>query len=320
MSDAQNVIRNEARLQQQIRPKRRRRWIGISAVILIVILLLGVFGISGYVGWNLTHPVKDPLEAKPEDLQLAYTNVEFNSAYDETLLRGWLIPAGDTKDRIVIFSHGFRGNRSGEKPALPTAKALKEQGIASLLFDFRNSGESEGTVTSVGLYEKSDLLAAINYAKSLGYTKIGLVGYSMGAVVSLNAAPEASDVQAVIADSPFADLRPYLEENLPVWSNLPAFPFTPLVIWETTLMTGLDPDKVRPIESITKLKDKPVMLIHTTNDGKIPASNSEQLMKASGSPNTSLWLVEGDKHVGAYDVKPDEYLAKVTQFFSNNLK
>ncbi|WP_442603268.1 alpha/beta hydrolase [Paenibacillus sp. KN14-4R] len=320
MSEAPNMLPNKVRIQQQSKPKRRRRWIGISAIIFAMIVILGVTGISGFVGWNLTHPAKDPITNKPEKLQMTYTNVQFNSAYDDTLLRGWLIPAGDNKDRIVIFSHGYRGNRSGEKPALPTAQALQKQGIASLLFDFRNSGESEGTVTSVGLFEKSDLIAAVNYAKSLGYTKIGLVGYSMGAVVSIDAAPEVSDVQAVIADSPFADMRPYLEDNLPVWSNLPAFPFTPLVIWETSMLTGLDPDQVRPIESITKLKDKQVLLIHTTNDGKIPASNSEQLMKASGSPNTSLWLVPGDRHVGAYNAVPDEYLTKVTQFFTQNLK
>ncbi len=299
--------------------KGKRIWIAVTSLLLLIVL--GAMAVSAYVGWSLTHPEKRPISARPESLQLPYQDVEFTSRPDQIQLRGWLIPAeGDKKDGIVIFAHGYRNNRSEAKAALPTAQVLRDSGIASLLFDFRNSGESDGTATSVGQFEKSDLLSAIAYAKSLGYQKIGVVGYSMGAATSILAVSESKDVMAVVADSPFADLRTYLEENLPVWSKLPDFPFTPLVMWEVPLLTGMDIDQVRPIESIKKLKDVPVLLIHTKDDNKIPASNSERLKREAGSDLTELWITPGSKHVGSYQEVPDEYLQRVSQFFQLHLR
>jgi len=306
-------------LSTGLSPRPRRRWLKVVCL-LVALMIAAAAVVAGVVGWQLTHPDKKPITNRPEALGLPYQNVQFMSSLDQVLLRGWLIPAGEKKDRIVIFAHGYRMNRSAEEAALPTAKALQEQGIASLLFDFRNSGESEGTSTSVGQFEKFDLLSAIDFANALGYKNIGLVGYSMGGAVSLMAAHESEDVLAVAADSPFADLRPYLEENLPVWSDLPAFPFTPLILWEIPLLTGMDPDQVRPIEAVKQLGEKPVLLIHAQADEKIPAQNSEQLKDASVSPSTELWLGPGTEHVGTYQAVPEEYLTRVTQFFVQHLK
>lgn len=301
-------------------PRRKRRWIGITAITLVLVIIIGIIGLAGYVGWSLSHPVSKPITVRPEQVQLDYKDIEFSSKWENTLLRGWLIPVGDTKDRIVIMAHGYSQNRSNEKPMMPTAKALHDQGIAVLMFDFRNAGESEGTLTSVGQFEYYDLLGAIEFAKSQGYRQIGLYGLSMGAATSLNAAADSPDVQAVVADSPFADLSTYLKENLPVWSGLPPFPFTPLIMWEIPLLTGIDPNEVKPVESIAHLKDRPVLLIHAEGDDKIPASHSEQIYQNSGSPLTTFWLAPGTKHVGTYEAVPDAYLAKVIEFFTEHLQ
>jgi uncharacterized protein len=299
--------------------KSKGRWFRWILLICIGSIVLSCIGVSGYVGWSLTHPNKKPIVNFPESYQLAYQTVEFKSRADGTLLRGWLIAGNPDRERIVIFAHGYRDNRSDIDAVLPTAKALHNKGIASLLFDFRNSGESDGTFTSVGEYEKGDLLAAIDYAKQLGYKQIGLIGYSMGASTSILAAAESKDVKAVIADSPFADLRPYLEDNLPVWSHLPSFPFTWLIMFEITHITDMDPDKVRPIIAIQKLRDRPILLIHAVGDHSIPIQNSEQLKQASASDNTILWEAPGDHHIGTYDAVPEEYLRRVVDFMDQNL-
>ncbi|MGE5701529.1 MAG: alpha/beta hydrolase [Clostridia bacterium] len=299
--------------------KPKRRWAKFTFIAIILLLVTGLLTVSGVVGWKLAHPAKRPIALTPDQFQLPYQDIQFSSRLDQTNLRGWLIPSGESK-RIVIFAHGYRMNRSAEKPALPTAKALHDAGIATLLFDFRNSGESDGVMTSVGQFEKSDLLGAVDFAKSKGYEQIGLMGFSMGAATTLLTAPESPDVAAVVADSPFSDLRPYLEENLPVWSNLPSFPFTPLILWEIPLVAGVDLEQVRPIQTIRQLQQKPVLLIHTKGDDKIPVQHSEKLKASVDSAATELWVTSGTRHVGSFEELQGQYLEKVTQFFNAHLQ
>ena len=292
--------------------RRKRLWAAVAATV-ILLAILSMMAVAGYVGWQLTHPEPEPIAAYPADYGLEKLDIEFRSALGGVLLKGWLIPAQDSK-KIVIFAHGYGDNRSVVKPTLPLAKALHDQGIASLLFDFRNSGESEKDITSVGQFEKADLLSAIDYAKSLGYEQIGLIGFSMGGATALIAAPETNDVRFVVADSPFADLETYLRDNLSKWSGLPNFPFTPLIMTEIPLVTGIDPSKVRPVEAIRQLRDLPILLVHAENDDLISYENSVILKEASGSAKTELWTTPGDGHIGAYKHDPQQYVKKVTDF------
>ncbi len=293
--------------------RKKARAIMTAILALFIVPVLAIPAVAGYVGWQVSHPEREAIATVPEQYGLPKQDIEFRSRFDQLLLKGWIIPAEDKK-RIVIFAHGYADNRSMNKPALPTAKALYDQGISSLLFDFHNSGESEKSVTSVGQLEKEDLLSAIDYAGSAGYEEIGLIGFSMGAAAALMAAPDDARVKFVVADSPFADLEAYLQDNLSIWSGLPDFPFTPLIMWEIPLLTGIDPGKVKPIEAIRQLRDRPVLLIHEEGDPKISSENSKQLYEASGSGKTQLWITPGAQHVGSYEFDPQQYIRKVTGF------
>lgn len=60
---------------------------------------------------------------------------------------------------------------------MPVAEALNQKEISVLMFDYRDTGSSEGSMVSVGDFEQNDLLGAIDYAQKLGYQKIGIIGY-----------------------------------------------------------------------------------------------------------------------------------------------
>ncbi len=303
-------------------PSPARKWgkrLAIGLIVLLILALLGAAGVSGYVGWNLTHPKRLAVTGSPGDLGLTYQNVNFPSRSDKLQLSGWYIPAPAAQG-IVIEAHGYGKNRDGEKPSLPVAKALNQKGLSVLMFDFRDSGSSQGSMVSVGDFEQRDLLGAVDYAKELGYRNIGIIGYSMGASTAAAMAAQAPEVEAVILDSPFADLKSYLEVNMPVWTKLPNFPFTTLILREIPLMTGIDPAHVSPVKALPALSPKPLLLIAGTADDTIPMSNSEELYQKSHDPKAELWLVPGAKHVGAYTVEPDRYLAKVSGFFAANLR
>lgn len=197
---------------------------------------------------------------------------------------------------------------------LPLARAFHERGYPSLLFDFRNSGESDASVTSVGHFEKYDMLAAADFVCDRGFEEIALVGFSMGAAASLTAALEIPQVRAVVADSSFADLKPYLKKNLSLWTGLPNFPFTPLIMWEIPLLTGIRAEEVRPVEAVRRFQGRSLLLIHDEHDPGISSDDSRMLYQASQADKTDLWITPGDRHVGSFERDPELYLNKVVRF------
>jgi len=307
--DAQTLIKPE------IQPKRKRVSIYLKTmIVLITLAVTGVFGVSANVGWKLTHPVRQQIDTTPLAIGLPFKEVAFKSRGDGLNLEGWLIPAqGSTK--TVIFAHGYRKNRlQDDVPGLSVAQALVAEGCNVLMFDFRNSGESEGELTSIGQYEVQDLLGAVDFIKSRPEIadQIVLLGFSMGASTAILAGAREPAVTAVIADSPFADLQTYLNKNLSVWTELPAVPFNQAFFMVVPSLTGLKTEAVSPVNEIKNLGSRPLLLIHGEGDVDIPIENSEMLQKTY--PKAELLRVPDAKHVKNYATDPGLYLLTVTNY------
>lgn len=293
---------------------RWMKYIGISIGVLVIVTFLAVVGISAYIGDQLTSPERETLTFTPKTLGVKYENITIKSE-DEQDLYGWWIPH-PTPRATIVFAHGYGKNR--EQSDLPLKELIPEfheQGYQFLTFDFRGSGISEGNRVTVGAKEQSDLAAAIAYAKERSDGPIVLYGVSMGAATALATADE-TDVAAVIADSPFSDLRGYLETNLPVWSDLPNFPFTPVIMTVTPWFTGLDADLVKPIDDIAQV-EAPVLLIHSQGDDAIPVGESEQLAEAG--KEVELWVTDNDGHVQSHRSYQAEYRQTVFDFLERVL-
>lgn len=280
----------------------------------MVVALFIVVGIALYVGWQLSHPAKKPLDASPEDYGLTYESFVTQSRLDNITLSGWVMESSQPAEGVLVFAHGYRGNRlETPVPGLALASDLVKEGYHVVMFDFRNSGESEGEKTTVGFEEKHDLISVVHWAhERYPDLPVGVIGFSMGAATALEAAEEEPLIQAVVADSPFRDLNDYLSENLSFWSGLPDFPFTPVILGLLPLLIGLEVEEVSPQEAIQHLTI-PVLLIHGTQDEAIPPSNSEAIY-ANGNPDqVQLWITEGAGHVRSYNLYPEEYFKKVIQ-------
>lgn len=298
--------------------KAKSKWFLIPLLVLLLIALL-IESISGYVLFNLLRPPRQELSVIPEQFLLPYQNVQFPSKPDGLTLKGWWIPAASSYHKAIIFAHGYGDNRSSIKAALPLAKQLHEKGFATLLFDFRNSGQSDGHLTTVGIQEKEDLASAIDFVKSKGYREIGLIGFSMGAATAIETVSARNDISALVVDSPFSDLKSYLNQNLPVWSGLPAF-FTPIIL-KTAELLGFDFLQVQPIQKIAKLKNIPLFFIHTQKDPKIPYIESKKLLQAyqKHHKQANHWWTPGSNHMDSFPAAPKDYLQRVTSFFEQTM-
>lgn len=315
-----NYEHSQSTVERASRKKKKRGLrvlIGLAIALIIVVILVGA--VSAYSDEVLIHPVRMPVTTNPGKYGLRYQNVSFLSRVDHIHLSGWFIPSLSPSDRTIIMAHGHAANRTQMLPMVP---AFITHGYNIFTFDFRDSGESGGTIDTVGDLEQQDLAGALDYIRGLPQERgrhIGFLGFSMGAAVSILVAAKEPSVEAVVADSSLADLQQYLDTSLSKYSHLPYFPFTPVMEWLSVPLTGFDPSKVQPIKSITRIAPRPILLIHGEADTQISIDNSKQLFAVAHNPNVQLWTVPNADHVQSYQTEPVAYLEHALTFFDRGL-
>jgi pimeloyl-ACP methyl ester carboxylesterase len=285
-------------------------------VIAVLLIFIGCIAISAYVGWQLIHPVRRSIDDSPETFGLAYRDIEFPSRTKDAVLKGWFLPAAKQDSAMtLILAHGYAGTRLEKGlPALALAASCVEAGYHVLMFDFRNSGQSSGNLTTVGFLEKYDLLGAVDWVRDHVGSRIGLIGFSMGGTTSLLVAAEEPEVLGVVADSPFSQLKPYLRHNLSVWSRLPKFPFTPLIMTILPRLAKMDPSRVDALTAMDLIYPRPVLFIHSQDDMAIPYTQSEA-MWSKHQDRFEFWKTAQAPHVGTYKLQSQAYTSRVLAFF-----
>lgn len=281
----------------------------LKVCILIIILISGFFVLQFFM---LIHPFKIKTKVTPESLNLKYENVSFKTD-DNILLKGWFIPSGSSNATIIIC-HGYPADKNN---LLMTSEFILSH-YNIFLFDFRYFGESDGWYTTGGYKEQKDIEAAVKYLRSRKDAgKIGALGFSLGASTILMSHPK--EIEAIIADSPYANMELLLEQ---VYWIFPSFTKKPF-IWMTRalgkLIMGVDIKDISPVDEMKKIK-APVLLIHGSKDRQIPAMHSRYIYDSSNKSNTDLWIIEGARHGWNYALNPDEYKDRVIEFFDKHLK
>ncbi len=248
----------------------------------------------------------------PSEFGLSYSSVAFPSR-DGLTLRGWWFEASSRRP-VIILLHGIQANRA-EPPqrVFGIAKELIKSGYNILAFDFRAHGESEGKYISAGYREKNDLLGAIDYLRRIGVNgKIGVLGFSMGAAISLMTAAECKEIGAVVADSSFTDIISLIKGRLPN-KYFRGF-IIPAFISAIKVLYNIDFTRIRPVEA-ARLISVPVFIIHGGRDKIIPVEHAYRLTKACQNFHKKIWVVPEAQHTYAYFARPEEYILRVLSFF-----
>jgi fermentation-respiration switch protein FrsA (DUF1100 family) len=294
-----------------------KKWLKIGGGVALAVIVVFV-GVSAYLGYTMTRTPRVPVEGNPGDLGLAYEDVSFQSAVDALTLRGWFLLAGNS-DRVIVMVHGAGANRADPSNGMPDiAAGLVGNGFNVLMFDLRGCGESGGSMVSGGYFEKRDVEGAVAYLEGRGYSRIGVLGFSLGAVSSLLAAAEDPDIKAVVSDSSFADLNDIMKPEFHARTKAPGFFLTPILVM-IKVMYGVDFRAIRPVAVVADIAPRPVFFIHGDADETIPVAHAQRLYQAADNPADELWTVPDAGHTQAFHTQPQEYLQKVTAFFSASL-
>jgi alpha/beta superfamily hydrolase len=130
---------------------------------------------------------------------------------------------------VVCHPHPNYGGDMNNNVVVPLCLALTQASIASLRFNFRGVGASQGKFAD-GIGEREDVVAAISYLSTLEVVdkeRIGLCGYSFGGAVSLEVAPADERVKALALVSPevstYVPLKQYTRPKLIVCGGADQF-------------------------------------------------------------------------------------------------
>ncbi len=295
-----------------------------KSFLLSAVLFLAVFyvGLSAYAASRLTRVERLPLQVTPADFGLSFEDVTFPSDVDSLQIKGWYMPAKGS-GRILLLVHGERCHRAHPGIGIiEVAQAMVGKGFNVLAFDLRGRGESPPGRNTLGVLEQRDLKGAVRYAVSRGFdqSSIGVIGWSMGAATTLMTAVSTPGLNAVVADSSFADLPGILKIQVPKRSVLPGF-FVPSIITMINLIYGVDLNSIRPIKAAVNINETRVFIIHGMEDKLIPVEHARRIFEAlKQHPGNELWMVPEAEHARSFRAAPEEYVNRVSAFFDRELQ
>jgi len=285
--------------------KGKSYWLRLFATGILSMLIGGIGGVI-WVSYQQTIDYLHPIRQTVSGDLLRANNIEFQEieliTEDNVRLSAWYTPP---KNGVVILvAHGYGEQRAEDFHAL-----FASQGYGVVAWDFRAHGKSGGAFSSLGYYEVLDVKAALDFALAQPNVEhIGGWGGSMGAVTMIRATAQYPEIEALVADSPFATLEDEMEQVVP-YSLMRT-----LMNFFVERETGLTIDLVRPVDDIASISPRPVFIIQGLGDQMVPLNSAQQLYDAAGEPR-KLWLEEDVPHLNMYAYYKVRYTKRVIKFF-----
>lgn len=184
-----------------------------------------------------------------------------------TLLNGWMLtPADGISDITLLHYHGNSGFILNQHQAIAP---LIKMGFRVFTFDYSGFGFSGGEASNANIF--SDGMSALNYLKNRAETKntpIVLYGQSMGGhVATIIAAQNQSDIDGVVIEGAFTSYRDITSKRIPV-------------------VGGLMMKQGRDAIDFIRRNNKPLLVIHSTEDKIIPYQMGKTIFDNANNPKT----------------------------------
>src|SRR5882724_9547856 len=237
---------------------------------------------------------------------------------DNLALKSWFVQPVAGNGSTVLLLHALGDNRDG---MLGYADLLLHRGYSVLLPDARAQGESDGLIATYGLLERRDIRDWAAWVETNVHPNCVFgFGESMGAAQLLQSLNGEPIFCAVVAESPFSDLRevgfdragqffhtgPWLGRTL-------LRPAIEIAFLYSRWKYGFNLEQVSPVAVLSTTRT-PVLLIHGQIDSNIPIRHS-RLIKAA-DPSVALWEVPYADHCGAISAAPQEFGTRVLNWFA----
>ncbi|MBC7763191.1 MAG: alpha/beta fold hydrolase [Candidatus Saccharibacteria bacterium] len=248
----------------------------------------------------------------PADLGFPFEDVDIETELGPA--PAWVVPAEAPTTRWVIEVHGRAVRREETLRAVPVFRAA---GFTALLVSYRNDGDAPSSLDGrygLGDTEWHDVAAAIRFAVDHGATDVVLMGWSMGGATVLQTVTRsdlAGVVRGIVLDSPVIDWVTALRFQggllglpNPIRSGVIALLG---MKWAGRLTGQHEPIDLPRLDFVRRSAELhvPILLMHSDDDGFIPATASLALAAArpdivtyerfTVAGHTKLWNFDRDR-------------------------
>ena len=294
--------------------KKNTRLLTNVAIGIMLLVAIGIMNVTRNEAHDL---ITAPLETRkfpeetPATYKLPYEDVEIMSP-DGLKLAGWFVPSQN--GAVIIMQHGYKSTR---KELLNEAEMMYRHGYGILLTTVRAHDHSDGETITFGMNEVNDLEAWYQYLLTrtdIDPNKIGILGNSFGGMLAIQYAAQNENIKAVVADCAFSSLNDTVSTSVEYFTDLPAFPFAPLIVFWAERETGFKTDDIDTTKWIAQISPRPIFLMQGGADVVISADSGQRLYDAAGEPK-ELWFDPELGHVKFDTERAEEFERRVAEFF-----
>ena len=289
-----------------------------AVVVILLIVVAGILNITKKEAHNLiTAPIetRNRPEKTPASYGMPFEDVTVTSPEGLKLV-GWFIPSQN--GAVIMMQHGYKSDR-GE--LLNEAEMMYRHGYGVLLTTVRAHDASDGEMITFGMKEVNDLEAWYLYLitrKDVDPDKIGILGNSYGGMLAIEYAAQNKNIKAVVADCAFSSLNDTVSTSVTYFTDLPAFPFAPLIVFWAERETGFKTEEIDATRWIADISPRPVFLMQGGADVVISEESGQRLYEAAGEPK-ELWYDPALGHVDFDSQRAAEFEQRVAAFFDQYL-
>jgi hypothetical protein len=216
----------------------------------------------------------------------------------------------EKSNKFVVIAHGHTYTHHG---SIKYARMMFEEGFNVIIFDQRYHGNSGGSNTTLGYYEKFDLYDIISLVyKEFGKDIfLGTYGESMGAATILLEQEIDKRVKFCISDCSYSDFKIFLYEKLAKY-HLPKFSYH-FINFFVKFIASFSVDEVSPIKSIQDSRI-PILFIHGKQDNLIHYHHSIDMYEKYGGEKKLFLANNNATHAYSYFSDTDDYIDNVKSF------
>ena len=300
--------------------KNTQKLIAISAATVTGIVMASFLTVAWILSSNIMHPTFVCSEehfiycGDPSQLDLSFEDISIQLD-DGPTLRGWYMPA-EASDKAVVFVHGHGADRH---EGMRWFKAMHQAGFNILAFDLRNQGNSTQSFSTMGYFEKRDVIGALGYLQQQKQIQsIGIFGTSMGAATAIMAMVDDPRIAAGVFEAGWANLEDLYREIIEQHMGLPSAPLLSLTTWMLEQRTGMEMAKLNPKDMLADIAPRPVFIIHCSGDSLISFSHGGRNYTAAKQPK-EFWKSPCQVHARAWQSDPEYIEQRVANYFTQYL-
>jgi len=205
----------------------------------------------------------------------------------------WLVPHEASRG-VVVLCHGYAASKAS---LIPVAEEFYARGYSCLLVDFRGSGGSAGSTTSLGYHEAADVAAAVHRADELAGPgqPVIVFGTSMGAAAVLRAIhTESIAPSALILEAPYNRLLDTVRNRFRLL-GVPSFPSAELLVFWGGVRGGIDGFAHDPADYAASVTC-PTLILHGDQDQRVSVTEVREVFDGLSAESRELVLLEGVGH------------------------